>query len=182
MHLSRENRIEEAEQTLEAALDAVPEDRDLRWAWAGVLERRGDLEGALQVFEELYAEDSSSPIVANNLASLLATLRDDAENMARASRIVRRLRSSTFAPFQDTFGWVAYRNGDYDTAVTYLQQAAAALSQDPAVQYHLAMAYLALERTEDAKAYFEKAVALGEVRDPRPQVAAAKVELDKLTQ
>jgi Flp pilus assembly protein TadD len=90
-------------------------------------------------------------IIASNLASLITTYRDDPESLARATAIVRRLKGTSVPAFQDTYGWIAHRNGNHDEALTYLEPAAAGLPNDPVAQFHLAMLYLALGRTEDAR-------------------------------
>jgi tetratricopeptide (TPR) repeat protein len=86
----------------------------------------------------------NQPVVANNLASLISTYRDDEASLERAYTIARRLRGTDVAPFQDTYGWIAYRKGEYQEALEHLEPAAAVLGDDPLVQYHLGMTYLAL--------------------------------------
>ncbi len=182
VQLARENRVDEAEQVLDAALSAIPKDRDLRWAKAGILERDGKPEEALKVFEELYEEDSSSLIIANNLSSLIAEVSSDPDELARALRIARRLRGSSFGPFQDTYGWVAYKNKDYNTALEYLEPAAAKMQTSEIVQYHLAKVYLQLDREEDALAQFQRAVELVDADDTRPQIVESRAEIERLSQ
>lgn len=182
VQLARENRVDEAEQILDAGLAALPKDRDLRWAKAGILERDGKPEQALAIFEELYEENSNSLIIANNLASLIAQLSDNQDQLVRALRIARRLRGSSFGPFQDTYGWVAFRNKDYNTALEYLEPAATSMATSPIVQYHLGMTYLGLERKEDALAQFEKAVSLARDDDESPQIEDSRRQIEQLSQ
>ena len=141
---------QEAAVTLEAALVAMPDNRTLQWALAGELERKGDVDGAIVVYEALYEKDSNWAVVANNLASLLANSRTDEASLERAYVIARRLRGSTEPAFQDTYGWVAFRRGNLDDALTHLEPAAAGLPADMSVQYHLAMVYGALDRRDEA--------------------------------
>jgi tetratricopeptide (TPR) repeat protein len=173
-------RAEEAGKVLDDALAVMPDAPELMWAKAGQLERAGDVDGAIAVYEKLYAADSSNMIVANNLASLLSTHRTDPESLARAEVIARRLRGSEIGPYQDTYGWIAYRRGSYDEALSELTKAAAALPDDPMVQYHLGMTYLALARKVEAMTQFERAVALIEDGDARPFVAEMRREMDAL--
>ena len=136
---------------LGAALAAQPASATLRWIQAGELEKAGDIEGAIAVYEAMYAEDSGNIVIANNLASLITTHHDDPESLARATAIVRRLKGTEVPAFQDTYGWIAHRNGNHDEALTYLEPAAAGLPNDAVAQFHLGMTYLALGRTEDAR-------------------------------
>ena len=180
VQLSREGRIDEAQEVLQAGLAAVPEDRDLRWAQAGAFEQAGQPEKALEIYQSLYDEDSTSPIVANNLASLTAELSDDPEELTRALEIARRLRGSSFAPFQDTYGWIAYRTGDYASAEEYLRPAAAQMEDNPLVQYHLGMTLLKVGKPDEAVQYLQKAVDLAGEDDKSAPIEEARQEIAKL--
>lgn len=173
-------RSAEAGALIDRALAANPNAGELKWAKAGLLERGGDIEGAIAVYEGLYKENSANPIVANNLASLLSSYRSDGESLARAEIIARRLRGSTVAPYQDTFGWIAYQRGHYQDAVNELQKAATGLPEDPTVQYHLAMAYLALDRRDEALEQFRKVTALAGTDANRPAVTAVTAARDEI--
>lgn len=173
-------RSAEAGGLIDRALAANPDSGELKWAKAGLLERNGDIEGAIAVYEALYKENSANPIVANNLASLLSSYRSDEESLARAEVIARRLRGSTVAPYQDTFGWIAYQRGHYEDAASELEKAAAGLPEDPTVQYHLGMAYLALDRRDEAMAQFRKVTALADAEDNRPAIVAARDEIARI--
>ncbi len=156
----RSGRSEEASATLDAALEANPRSPDLQWIKASELQRGGDLEGALEIYSEMYEANSSSPIVANNYASLLTALRDDEASIERAYAVARRLQGADVPAFMDTYGWIAYLRGEVETAIEYLEPAAEALAGDPSVQYHLGMAYDAAGRSADAAEAFQRVVAL----------------------
>lgn len=145
-------------QTVDRGLAVLPGAPDLLWAKASYLERDGDIAGAIDIYETLYARNSSSPVVANNLASLLVTYRDDAQSLDRADTIGRRLNGTDVPAFQDTYGYIQFRRGNLDEALTYLEPAAAGLPNDPVVQFHLGEAYAALDRPEDALAQMRRAL------------------------
>ena len=169
----------DAKATLDAALTQIPDGRDLLWTRASQLERDGNTEGAIEIYERLYAQNSATSIVANNLASLLATARDDDESLARAYTVARRLRDAEFPPFQDTYGWIAYRRGDFNEALRHLEPAARGLPDDPIVQFHLGMTYLAANRRTEARDQLQHTLDLAG-DDPRPQFQTARDELSKL--
>ncbi|SEW37210.1 Uncharacterized conserved protein HemY, contains two TPR repeats [Aliiroseovarius sediminilitoris] len=146
--------------TLKAARAKLPDNAELMWIEAGELETAGDIDGAIAIYEQLYAADSNNQIVANNLASLLADHREDTDSLERAYVVARRLRGSDVAPFQDTYGWIAYRLQNFNEAIEYLEPAAQKLETNTTVQYHLAMAYAAVNRTEEALAQFDKVKAM----------------------
>ena len=174
--LRSDGRAEEAAAVLDAALAAQPAAATLRWIQAGELEKAGDIDGAIAVYEAMYAVDSGNVIIANNLASMITTHRDDPESLARATAIARRLKGSDVPAFQDTYGWIAHRNGNHDEALTYLEPAAAGLPNDALTQFHLGMTYLALERTEDARRQLTRALELAG-DSPLPQFETARQEL-----
>lgn len=178
--LNAQGDVEGAEAALEEGLDVLPEAMNLLWAQASFRERQGDYEGAIELYEMLYERAPNQPVIANNLASMLSTYREDAESLERAYRIARRLRGSDFAPFQDTYGWIAYRRGDYEEALEHLEPAAAALSEDPLVQFHLGMTYAALGRDEEALTQLRQAVDLAGPDDERSQFDTARAEIEQL--
>lgn len=174
-------RTEETEKLIAEAQKTAPDLPELKWAKAGILERKGDIPGAIAIYEALYKDNSGNPIIANNLASLLSANSADPDALNRAELIARRLRGSTVPAFQDTYGWIAYRRGNYAEAEPELVKAAAGLPDDPAVQYHLAMTYLALEKKSEALSQFTKMAALLPKDGPQPPYAeGARQEMDKL--
>lgn len=156
------------------ALGKNPGDPNLLWATASFLEQDGEIDKAIDIYQELYDANSDSPVVANNLASLLSSYRDDPESLERAWTVARRFRDTSVPAVQDTYGWLLKRRGEIAEALPYLEAAAEGLPSDPLVQYHLAQTYLALERPEDALARFQRAVELAGPGDTRPQINEAR--------
>ena len=78
-----ENDADAVMKVFNDGLAANPQSFDLLWAKASFLQEQNDIDGAIDIYETLYEENSSSPIIANNLASLLATFREDEENRTR---------------------------------------------------------------------------------------------------
>lgn len=154
------DRPEEADTLVEEAAAANP---DAAWPLlmkAGRLEEAGDYEGAIAIHDRLYAIDSGNLVVANNLASLLSSHREDAESLERAFTIARRLRGLGVPAFEDTYGWIEYRRGNPEEALPHLESAARGLPDDPSVQFHLGMAYHALSRREEARAALSRVLEL----------------------
>lgn len=172
----------EAEQAIEAGLESSPDDPDLLWAQASYLERQNNIDGAIEIYERIYESNSSSQIVANNLASLIATYRDDEASLERAFTVARRLRGTEVPPFQDTYGWILFRRGDAAEALTYLEPASRSLSTDPIVQYHLGRIYEALGRKDDAIQQYEAAITIAGEDDSRTQISDASTRKSKLSQ
>lgn len=173
-------RPDDAEAVLDTALATLPEALDLLWAQASFRENAGDIEGAIEVYELMYERAPGAEIIANNLASLLSTYRDDEESLDRAWSVARRLRGLEFAPFQDTYGWIAYRRGEYDEALEHLEPAAAGLPDDPLVRFHLGMTRAALGQAEEALSDLRLAVEMAGSEDTRTQFDVARTEIERL--
>jgi len=178
--LLRAGREAEARALVDEALAALPQEPVLLWMKAGVLEAEGDIPGAIEIYEDLYARDSGNLIVANNLASLLSNLEEDPAALERAGRIAQRLRGSDFPPYQDTYGWIALMRGETGEALAALEPAARGLADDPLVQYHLARAYLAAGRSGAALRQFERVLSLVGEDDRRAFVQRARQEAERL--
>ncbi|MBU2360892.1 MAG: tetratricopeptide repeat protein, partial [Alphaproteobacteria bacterium] len=149
--LMADGRDDAAAGVIDAALTTVTDPSQLLLLKAAMLEKAGDIDAAIAVHEDMYAKNSDSVVIANNLASMISSYRDDDESLARATTIARRLRDTTVPAFADTYGWIAYRRGNLDEALTYLVPAAAGLPNDPLVQVHLGLAYAAKGQTEQAR-------------------------------
>lgn len=166
-----------------AADAAAGGDRELVLVRAGRREAAGDIEGAIADYAAIYARDSGDPVVANNLASLLAETRDDPASLNRAYAVARRLRGSDVPEFQDTYGWILHRRGDSAGALRALEPAADALPQNALVQYHAGEALLAAGAIQPARARFAAAVALADAAPPGaepPQIAAARARIAEI--
>lgn len=166
---------------LDQGLAAIPDDPDLLWAKAGLLEREGRIDEAIAIYDQLYARNSASVIVANNLASLLATWKsDNPEAVARASTVARRLKDTQVPAFMDTYGWIQHLNGDSAGALPYLEGAAAALTGDPIVQLHLGVVQAATGKTEAAKAQLQKGLDMLPEGQEGQSITAAREALARL--
>ena len=179
LHL--QGRDDEKADVLKAGLTALPDSETLLWIKAGALEQDGDIDGAIAIYEGLYTLDSANVVVANNLASLLAAHRTDDASLERAYRIARRLRGIEVAAFQDTYGWIVYRRGDYAEALDYLRPASLGLPGDPLVHYHLGKTHHALGNTDAAIETFIHALEIAG-DNALPQFDDARTLLSELIQ
>jgi len=176
----RQGDRDAAKATVEEGLAQIPDNPQLLWAKASFLEQDGDIDGAIGIYEELYEQNSASLVVANNLASLLATYRQDDASLERAWTVARRFSDIKVPAVQDTYGWISYRRGNVEEALPYLEAAAEGLPNDPLVQYHLGQAYTALNRPQDALDHFRKAVEIAGPTDQRPQIEEARTLIQSL--
>ncbi len=178
--MSASGQQDEMGTVLDQALARMPDTPSLLWIRASLLERSGDFDAAIKVYEDLYARDSSNTIIANNLASLITTHQEGLENLERGYAIARRLRGTEEPAFQDTYGWIEYLRGNPDVALEYLEPAAASLETDPMTQYHLGMTYAVLGRDADARTALIRALEIAG-DSPLPQFQKARETLAGLS-
>lgn len=169
--LHAQGKFDVAATEIDTALERIPGNPNLMWAKATLLQRDGDISGAIDVYREVYAQNSDSVVIANNLASLLADYRDDPEALDQAWSVARRLRGVDVPAFQDTYGWIAFRRGDLDDALEHLTPAAEGLPNDALVQYHLARVLIAKNMNPAALQQLEKVKQVNEVDPGRVNLA-----------
>jgi tetratricopeptide (TPR) repeat protein len=161
------------EDGLKASGNAPPLGVDL----AALYERESQPERAIEVYERLHASNPGSEPLTNNLAMLLTTYREDGVSHEKAGQLVRGFRNSTNPAYLNTYGWVRFRQGQVDEAVSYLRRASTALPENPVMHYHLGMALLASGDPAQARAELEKALASPQ---PFPGKDAAQRALESM--
>jgi len=176
--LLAEAKQDAARTVLDDGIAATKDDR-LRLALALLLERQGDIDGAIAQYELLHKSQPASDVVANNLVSLISDNDPSAADIDRAYAIAESLRDSELPHVKDTYGWLLHLKGDNDRALAEISAAVEGLPDNPIVHYHHGTVLEALGRTAEARQAFERAIALGEGR-ALPQVARAKEALEAL--
>jgi len=151
---------DEAIKVVRTGLQQQPDSMALHIILAGALERKGDYEGAISEYELMADKQPGNLIVANNLASLLLDRRTDKASLKKAQSLAAVLRKSQIPQFKDTLGWLSYLQGDYRTAVSLSEEAAAALPDQAAVRYHLGMGYISTNQPDKASEQLKKALEL----------------------
>jgi putative PEP-CTERM system TPR-repeat lipoprotein len=157
---ARQGKLDAVLATIEQGLAQVPGDFALRLTRAGIYQGQGKVDAAIAEYEGMLKDRPDAQVAANNLAALLADHRTDAASRKRALQLAEPLKASTIPHFQDTLGWVHYRLGEYDQAITVLRKAADGAPNVAVFHYHLGMAYLANKDKAGAKRSLEKALEL----------------------
>jgi tetratricopeptide (TPR) repeat protein len=167
-YLGQKN-YDEAIKVVRMGLQQQPDSIALHMILAGALERKGDYESAISEYEFMADKQPGNLIVANNLASLLLDRRTDKASLKKAQSLAAVLRKSQIPQFKDTLGWLSYLQGDYRTAVSLSEEAAAALPDQAVVRYHLGMGYISTNQLDKASEQLKKALELS----PNNELAAA---------
>jgi predicted Zn-dependent protease len=133
--------------TIQSGLREQPENLSLRLALGGLQILKGDYDAAIAQYDTILKNQSGQIVATNNLVSLLLDHRTDKESIDRAIALAEPLKDTKIPQFQDTYGWVQYKRGDYQRAVNLLESAAAQMSDQAVVHFHLGMSY---KKTGDA--------------------------------
>jgi tetratricopeptide (TPR) repeat protein len=82
----------------------------------------------------------------------------------------------------DSLGWVYYKLGDYERAMTELERANQLTPDDSTISEHLADGYLKLNRIEKATEFYEKALKLDTNPDQKERLKKKIKELKEKKQ
>lgn len=143
-------------------------DGDLYSTLAQAYYDAGNLAKGVENYRKTIRAYPANPTPLNNLAYVFAVA-DSKPDLAEARTLAgkaialaqkQNASEMELGTYQDTLGWVQYRQGDYKGAETSLLNAVSALPRLPEVRYHLAMIYLAQGKTDAARAEFDHAVQL----------------------
>ena len=132
-------------------------------------EQIGDVAAATSTFEQLLELAPEYAPALNYLGYMLA---DKGTRLDYAETLIRKAldTDNQNAAYLDSYGWVRYRQGDYDGALNYLRQAAE-LDNDPTILDHLGDAFHETGDPDSAKQYWQKALNL----DPENDVIKEKL-------
>jgi cellulose synthase operon protein C len=151
---------DQAIQTLHTAISEVPDDTSQHLLLARALEQKGDYEEAMSEYEGLLEKEPGNLIAINNLAALILERSTDQAKLNEVQMIVGALRKSPVPEFKDTLCWADYLRGDYRRAASLCEEAAAALPNQASVQYHSAMALIAVGQPSKASEKLKRALDL----------------------
>ncbi len=126
---------------------------------ASIYDRKGETQKAIALYEELLSSRPDLAMAANNLAMILT--RDEPQQAAldQAIDLVKGFSITENPIYLDTLGWVHYKRGELEDAVTILEKAIRKGDQVQEIQYHLGMAYYKSGKMEQAKQALTKALA-----------------------
>jgi tetratricopeptide (TPR) repeat protein len=171
---------QQAVATFEEALHEAQLDEDddvvnakFYFNYGAAAEQAGLYEKAADLLRKSIALDPANSAEACNYLGYMWA--DHNMNLDEAETMIRRALESepNNASYLDSLGWVEFRKGKFDQALTDLLRAAkGAERDDPVVFEHIGDTYLKLNRMADALAAWQKALTL----DPTNKNLAEKVE------
>ena len=127
----------------------------------------GDADASRRALERGTGESGRAPTLLNNLAYLLA---ERGEELGRALDLVdEALAARPLEPaYLDTLGWILHRRGQHEDAIDAYHKALAGMKEpDEEIAAHVALAFEALGRTEQAAFWWASVPDRGD-RGPAP--------------
>jgi len=176
---------QQAVATFEEALHEAQLDEDdevinakFYFNYGAAAEQAGLYEKAADLLRKSIALDPANSAEAYNYIGYMWA--DHNMNLDEAEAMIKRAIESepNNASYLDSLGWVEFRKGKFDLALSDLLRAAKAVEHDdPVVFEHLGDTYLKLNRVPEALHAWQKALAL----DPKNKTLADKIEGTKKT-
>jgi tetratricopeptide (TPR) repeat protein len=150
------NKLPQAVKELEELLAKEPNNSSVLMTLGMVYDRLKEYPKERDVYEKLLSSEPNFVPALNNLAYLYIEQFNDLNKAYDLARKAHDLQPQN-ASAGDTLGWVLYKRGDYQQAVSILQESAQA-GDNPEIQFHLGMAAYMMGQTELAKTALRKAV------------------------
>ena len=127
----------------------------MRMALANVGVTSGEMNKAKAQYEAMMPSDD--PVLLNNLAWIYMEEGDE-----RAEDVARRAHSvlPNNADIADTLGWILVQKGSEQEGLQLLRTSARNKPQDPAIQYHLAVAFARTGNQQGAREALERALSV----------------------
>ena len=131
----------------------------LAYYYRGIaLERLGRWRESQVDFRRALTDSQHNPYVLNYLGYTLADRNEELEEARQLiSEAVEQMPEN--GAFVDSLGWVLYRLGEYDEAVTQMELAIRLEPQDPVVMDHLGDVYWMVDRKREAVYQWQRALA-----------------------
>ena len=149
-------RLPQAVSQLQALLSKNPNNTAALMTLGLVYEEMKDYPKERDAYEKLLAINPDFVPALNNLAYLYTERLDDLNKAYDLARKAHDLQPQD-ASAADTLGWVLYKRGDYQQALTILQESAEKASDNPEIQFHLGMTAYMMGQTDLAKVALKKA-------------------------
>jgi len=145
---------------------------------AAVLEETGNRKDSVEKYKKTLELSPDYAPALNNLAYLFAEGYGPAGKAVEMARRAKELAPAE-GSITDTLGWTLYNAGSYDEALKYFIEATYYLPGDPAVRYHLGLAYLKKGLRDRAEEQIKNSVRLGR-RSPFAEIEIAQKLLDDI--
>lgn len=164
--LTRAGKAEQADQLAQQWLKLHPDDSAFRTYLAGTYLNKQQASQAIAQYRQVVRAAPNHVVALNNLAALLLE-QNDVSAYRYAQRAYALQPSNPVV--MDTYGWGLLQQGKIQEALPLLKQAAQAMPDSPAIQFHWASALAKSGKNTEAQAVLKKLLANQQRFDERGQ-------------
>jgi tetratricopeptide (TPR) repeat protein len=163
------DRPHDSEGILRKALDATPDDKELLLHLAMVLDRLGQRDQAIECAKRAVAKADDYVEALNFLGYTYA---EEGINLDEAELLIKKAFSIQPDDWYvtDSLGWVYFKKGKNDQAVSCLEKAHELVPDDPVIAEHLGDAYMAKGTFNKALQIYQKALELVKESKDKPRL------------
>ncbi len=151
------DRLPEAVQELESLIAKFPKNEGALMTLGVIREKQKDYPKARDVYEKLLALNPDALGALNNLSYLYAERLGEPDKALELARKARTVDSANPA-VADTLGWALFKRGEYQQALTLLQEAADKVPDSSEIAFHVGMAHYMMGQTDAARSAFQRAL------------------------
>ncbi len=156
------NRLGEALKREEEIASAHPADAKALQSLGVMYEKSGQIPKAVEAYEKLLAVNPESVVALNNLAAIYAGQSGKTDKAVEMAKKAHTLRSAD-PDISDTYGWLLYQKGDYQQALTLLQESSTGRQTKSAEgEFHLGMALAGMGQYDAARTHLHNAASAAE--------------------
>ncbi len=154
-----DNQWDLAIHALKAGLGKVERPQEIHFRLAVLYEKQNNRPESIQEIKKVLELDPNNADAQNFLGYSYA---EAGVNLDEAEKLIREALKSkpNSGHIIDSLGWVYYKKGQYDKAVTELEKAHRIMPQDGTVAEHLGDAYFQVRRYRDALRLYRRALGL----------------------
>jgi tetratricopeptide (TPR) repeat protein len=156
---AQQGKLDETISQFEAALSKNPNYLGGYMALGTIYDQKGEREKAENYYRKALGINKDFAPAANNLAWNLAVRGRNVDEALGFARVAKE-RMPKNPAVMDTLGWIYYLKGNYLSAIAELQDGVELAPDNPAINYHLGLAYYKNKQPDGAKEFLEKALEL----------------------
>ena len=156
---ARTNSVDKALDEYESTLNKNPDDLKAAMMLALINQNRGRITDAKKVYNYILEKEPKNALAANNLAWILAEggKKNDLNEAFKLAQIAKD-KFPDDPKIADTLGFVYLKKGLFENALAQFQLAIEKLSEEPSINYHMALTLVELNRSAEAKGFLKNAL------------------------
>jgi len=155
--LNSQGEVEAALAQYNALLERNPNDLGALNASASIQEASENFEAAIDLYKRALEADEANVWALNNLAYIYSTEYDELEESFAMAQRARDLVPGN-PSVASTLGWIVHRRGDYEWALSLIQDAYTRLRGNAEVAYNLGATHYAIGNRESATKFLRESV------------------------